>query len=205
MACILVVLIVLSLAGCKKTEQIPNDDQTTTTTTTTTETTTDEDLGPTLSHEEAKATIVGTWVYDEKISPQKFYGDYYNEKITKTDVQMRTTYKFNQDGTYSATVTISNISDVRKEYRSLMVEGARINSESNGKLLTTAEVKYYESYADGILKDICKEKKSTYEIDGNKIKYGDSTTETFGFKNKQLILKGSTQTGDSYKITLKKK
>lgn len=196
---------VLSLAGCKKTEQPPNNDQTTTTTTTTTETTTDEDLGPTLSREEAKKSIVGTWVYDEKISPQKFYGDYYNEKITKTDVQMRTTYKFNQDGTYSATVTILNISEVRKEYRSLVVEGARINSESKGKLLTTDDVKYYENYADNVLKDICKEKNSTYEIDGNKIKYGDSTTETFGFKNKQLILKGSTQTGDSYKITLKKK
>ena len=118
---------------------------------------------------------------------------------------MRTTYKFNQDGTYSTTVTILNISDVRKEYRSLVVEGARINSESKGKFLTTDDVKYYENYADKVLEDTCKETKSTYEINGNKIVYGDSTTETFGFKNKQLILKGVTQSGNSYKIVLNRK
>lgn len=195
---------VLSLAGCKE-EQTPSGDQTTTTTTTTTETTTDEDLGPTLSRDEAQKSIVGTWIYDETISPQKFYGDYYNEKITTTEVNMRTTYKFNKDGTYSTTVTILNISDVRKEYRSLVVEGARINSESKGKFLTTDDVKYYENYADKVLEDTCKETKSTYEINGNKIVYGDSTTETFGFKNKQLILKGVTQSGNSYKIVLNRK
>ena len=200
MACVLVLIMVMTFASCKKTEQTPNGDSTTTTTETTT-----EDLGPTLSPQEAKATINGTWIYDETISPQNFYGNYYNEKITKTSVQMRTTYKFNENGSYSTSVTILNISEVRKEYRSLMVEGARINSEKNGKFLTTDDVVYYENYADKVLKDICKEKKGTFEIDGNKLIYGDSRTETFGFKNKQLILKGSREPDGEYRIVLKRK
>ena len=122
---------VTAFASCKKTEQTPEPDQTTESTTT--ETTTEEDSDSTLSPAESKNKIIGTWVYDETISPQKFYGDYYNSKITKTNVQMSTTYKFNKDGTYSTTVEIINISDVRKEYRSLMVEGARRNVEKEEK------------------------------------------------------------------------
>ena len=58
---------VTAFASCKKTEQGAQPDQTTTTTT---ETTTEEDLGVTLSPAESKSKIVGTWVYDETISPQ---------------------------------------------------------------------------------------------------------------------------------------
>ena len=192
---------VTAFASCKKTEQTPEPSQTTTTT----ETTTEEDLGPTLSPAESKSKIVGTWVYDETISAQNFYGDYYNEKITKNNVQMRTTYKFNNDGSYSTSVTIENITDVRKEYRSLMVEGARRNVEKEGKFLTTDDVIYYEKYADDILKNICKTTKGTYKIDGNKLNYSDGTTEKFVIDGKQLTIKGSTQENGEYKIVLKRK
>lgn len=192
---------VTAFASCKKTEQTPEPSQTTTTT----ETTTEEDLGPTLSPAESKSKIVGTWVYDETISAQNFYGDYYNEKITKNNVQMRTTYKFNNDGSYSTSVTIENITDVRKEYRSLMVEGARRNVEKEGKFLTTDDVLYYEKYADDILKNICKTTKGTYKIDGNKLNYSDGTTEKFVIDGKQLTIKGSTQENGEYKIVLKRK
>ncbi len=192
---------VTAFASCKKTEQTPEPSQTTTTT----ETTTEEDLGPTLSPAESKSKIVGTWVYDETISAQNFYGDYYNEKITKNNVQMRTTYKFNNDGSYSTSVTIENITDVRKEYRSLMVEGARRNVEKEGKFLTTDDVLYYEKYADDILKNICKTTKGTYKIDGNKLNYSDGTTEKFVIDGKQLTIEGSTQENGEYKIVLKRK
>ena len=189
---------VIVFASCKKTEQSQNPSQTTTTT----ETTTFKELDSTLNPAEIKNTIVGTWICDETISPQSFYGDYYNKKITKSNVRMCTTYKFNKDGSYSTSVTIINISDVRKEYRSLMVEGARRNVEKEGKYLTTDDVLYYEKYADDILKNICKTTKGTYKIDGNKLLYGDGTTETFAINGKQLAINGSTKETGEYKIVL---
>lgn len=189
---------VIVFASCKKTEQSQNPSQTTTTT----ETTTFKELDSTLNPAEIKNTIVGTWICDETISPQSFYGDYYNKKITKSNVRMCTTYKFNKDGSYSTSVTIINISDVRKEYRSLMVEGARRNVEKEGKYLTTDDVLYYEKYADDILKNICKTTKGTYKIDGNKLLYGDGTTETFAINGKQLAINGSTKENGEYKIVL---
>lgn len=192
---------VTSFASCKKTEQNPDASQTTTTT----ETTTFVELDSEISPDGTENTVVGTWAYEETISAKTFYGDYYNEKITKNNVQMSTIYKFNKDGSYSTSITIINISDVRKEYRSLMVEGARRNVEKEGKFLTTDDVLYYEKYADDILKDICKTKKGTYKIDGNKLNYNDGTTEKFAVNGKQLTLKGSTQENGEYKIVLKRK
>lgn len=191
----------MSFASCKKTEQNPDASQTTTTTETTTFVELDSEINP----DGTENTVVGTWVYEETISAKTFYGDYYNEKITKNNVQMRTTYKFNKDGSYSTNVTIINISDVRKEYRSLMVEGARRNVEKEGKFLTTDDVLYYEKYADDILKNICKTTKGTYKIDGDKLKYSDSTTEKFAIEGKQLTLKGNTKENGEYKIVLKRK
>lgn len=150
-------------------------------------------------------TVVGTWVYDETISPQSFYGDYYNPKITKNNVQMSTTYKFNADGTYSALISITNITDVRKEYRSLMVEGARQKIEKDGKFLTTEDVLYYEKYADDILNGICKEITGTYKIDGNKIVYGDSSSETFTIDGDKLTITGTSENGVDYIVNLKRK
>lgn len=192
---------VTAFASCKKTEQSPKDSQTTTTT----ETTTFEELDSAINNEETKNTVVGTWVCEETISAKTFYGDYYNSKITKNNVQMCTTYKFNKDGSYSTSVEIINISDVRKEYRSLMVEGARRNVEKEGKYLTTDDVLYYEKYADDILKDICETKNGTYKIDGNKLSYNDGTIEEFAIEGKQLILKGNTKENGEYKIVLNKK
>jgi hypothetical protein len=191
----------MSFASCKKTEQNPDDSQTTTTT----ETTTFVELDSEISPDGTENTVVGTWVYEETISAKTFYGDYYNEKITKNNVQMRTTYNFNKDGSYSTSVTIINIPDVRKEYRSLMVEGARRNVEKEGKFLTTDDVLYYEKYADDILKNICKTTKGTYKIDGDKLKYSDGTTEKFAINGKNLTLKGSTKQNGEYQIVLTRK
>lgn len=191
----------MSFASCKKTEQNPDASQTTTTTETTTFVELDSEINP----DGTENTVVGTWVYEETISAKTFYGDYYNEKITKNNVQMRTTYKFNKDGSYSTSVTIINISDVRKEYRSLMVEGARRNVEKEGKFLTTDDVLYYEKYADDILKNICKTTKGTYKIDGDKLKYSDGTTEKFAINGKNLTLKGSTKQNGEYQIVLTRK
>lgn len=191
----------MSFASCKKTEQNPDASQTTTTT----ETTTFVELDSEISPDGTENTVVGTWVYEETISAKTFYGDYYNEKITKNNVQMRTTYKFNKDGSYSTNVTIINISNVRKEYRSLMVEGARRNVEKEGKFLTTDDVLYYEKYADDILKNICKTTKGTYKIDGDKLKYSDGTTEKFAINGKNLTLKGSTKQNGEYQIVLTRK
>ena len=191
----------MSFASCKKTEQNPDDSQTTTTTETTTFVELDSEINP----DGTENTVVGTWVYEETISAKTFYGDYYNEKITKNNVQMRTTYNFNKDGSYSTNVTIINIPDVRKEYRSLMVEGARRNVEKEGKFLTTDDVLYYEKYADDILKNICKTTKGTYKIDGDKLKYSDGTTEKFAINGKNLTLKGSTKQNGEYQIVLTRK
>lgn len=191
----------MSFASCKKTEQNPDASQTTTTTETTTFVELDSEINP----DGTENTVVGTWVYEETISAKTFYGDYYNEKITKNNVQMRTTYKFNKDGSYSTSVTIINIPDVRKEYRSLMVEGARRNVEKEGKFLTTDDVLYYEKYADDILKNICKTTKGTYKIDGDKLKYSDGTTEKFAINGKNLTLKGSTKQNGEYQIVLTRK
>lgn len=192
---------VTAFASCKKTEQNPDASQITTTT----ETTTFVELDSEISPDGTENTIAGTWVYEETISAKTFYGDYYNEKITKNNVQMRTTYNFNKDGSYSTNVTIINISDVRKEYRSLMVEGARRNVEKEGKFLTTDDVLYYEKYADDILKNICKTTKGTYKIDGDKLKYSDGTTEKFAINGKNLTLKGSTKQNGEYQIVLTRK
>ncbi len=191
----------MSFASCKKTEQNPDASQTTTTT----ETTSFVELDSEINLDGTENTVVGTWVYEETISAKTFYGDYYNEKITKNNVQMRTTYNFNKDGSYSTNVTIINIPDVRKEYRSLMVEGARRNVEKEGKFLTTDDVLYYEKYADDILKNICKTTKGTYKIDGDKLKYSDGTTEKFAINGKNLTLKGSTKQNGEYQIVLTRK
>ena len=206
LAIILVLSSLLCLASCKdnKTQQGGNDD------TGIVSDSADDNTDDSADNTESTTTVTadkltGMWIYDQTISPQNFYAGYYNAEITKTDVQMRTTYKFNENGSYSTSVSIVNISEVRKEYRSLMVEGARIKAEKEGKYLTTDDVLYYEKYADDVIKEICKEKQGTYIIDGNRLVYGDSTTETFALNGNQLTIKGKSQSDGEYEITLKRK
>lgn len=191
----------MSLVACQNNEQKPSIDGTQTTTGTTTE----EDLGPTLSPAETKATIIGTWTYDEIVTPKNFYGEHYNSEITKTNVNMRTTYTFKKDGSFSTGVSIVNMDVVEKEYKSLMVDGARKEAESQGKYLSTKNVEYFENYAKKVLKDICKTENGTYEIDGRKITYtiGENTsTETFKLDGNKLTVKGVKD--NNYSITLTK-
>lgn len=206
LAIFLVLLSLLSLASCKDStgaQQSGNDDGTTLVNSGDGSVTGDDSTENTTTVTADKLT--GEWICDQIITPQGFYQGYYNAEITKTDIQMRTTYKFNEDGSYSTSISILNISEVRKEYRSLMVEGARIKAEKEGNYLTTDDVLYYEKYADDVIKDICKEKKGTYKIQGNKLVYGDSTTETFALNGSQLTIKGNSQENGEYKITLKRK
>lgn len=189
---------IFAFASCEKDNT--NIDKETSTTTSTTQQETTKNVESTTSV--ATESLVGVWIYDETVSPQNFYTDFYNSEITKTNVKLRTTYKFNNDGTFSTAVSIVNISTVRVEYRSLMVEAGRKNVESQGKYLTTDDVLYYENYADEILEDICKEQKGTYVIDGNKITYttnDDSFRETFAVKGDKLTVTGES---DNYSITL---
>lgn len=197
----LLLSVVLCLVACQKNEQNPSFDGTQTTTTT--ETTTEEDTEPTLSPSVAQATIIGSWIYDETITPQNFYGEHYNSEITKTNVKMRTTYTFKKDGSFSTGVSIVNMNAVEKEYKSLMVYGAQKEAESQGKYLSTKNVEYFENYAKKVLKDICKTEKGTYSISGKTITYqmGENiSTETFKLDENKLTVKGVKD--NEYSMTL---
>lgn len=167
---------------------------------------TDDVINETNSNKPS-ASLVGEWVCSETVSPKSFYGEYYNSAITKTDIKLVTTYKFNNNGTFSTGISIENISEVRKEYRSLVVEGARQSIEAQGKYLTTDDVLKYESYADSTLKEICSVQKGNYKIQGDMIVYkiGDKTYyETFTISDNELILTGSSTQTVGYPITLTK-
>ena len=199
--------ILFAFSSCKNDK--PNNEQNLTTTSTTeAENTTGKKTSTTsttVADTNTNTSLAGTWIYDEKVTPQEFYSEFYNAEITKTNVEMRTTYKFNNDGTVSIGVSITNISEVRKEYRSLMVEAGRLNVESKGDYLTPEDVLYYEDYADKILKQICSEQKGKYTIDNNKIVYtiNDETYyEIFTVNGNKLTLTGSSNSDKGYPITL---
>ncbi len=152
-------------------------------------------------------SITGEWHCDRNIAPQAFYGEYYNEEITKTNVVLRVAYIFGSDGTFTKTTEIVNLSEVRKEFRSLMVDGARQKFASQGKFLTTDDVLYYEAYADDVLEDIREEQSGTYNTENNRIYYNVNGTdffETYTVSENELTLTGSSQENSGYPITLTK-
>lgn len=156
--------------------------------------------------EAADESLTGEWVGDEIVSPQTFYAEFYNSEITKTRVELRTTYKFNADGTFGIGISISNISEVRKEYRSLMVAAARKNIESQGKFLTTDDVLYYEGYADKVLESICAEQKGTYTTDDNVLTLtlnGETHSEKYTISGNKLTLAGSSNSDEPIILTKK--
>ena len=189
------------------------DTQGETTNTTTTivqnENTTQEQISDTETTTTVKKEkIIGEWICDETISPKDFYAEYYNSKITKANVQLRTTYKFNQNGTFSMSISILNMSTVRTEYRALVVEGGRLKIEKQGKFMTTDDVLHYENYADESLKKICITKKGNYEIDGNKIVYtmnDKNFFETFMLQGDKLMLITSSVSDEGYPVNLVRK
>lgn len=203
--CVLVLSMVFAFASCKN-DGAQGQQSSTTTSTTEKESTTDKETTTTSTTvADTDETLAGTWIYDEKVTPQVFYSEFYNSEITKTNIEMSTTYKFNSNGTVIIGVSITNISEVRKEYRSLMVEAGRVNVESKGDFLTPDDVLYYEEYADKVLKQICSEQKGKYTVDGNKIVYtinNETYYETFTLKGNELILTGSSNSDDVYPITL---
>jgi|GEM_PF-6292452 len=191
-----------------ETESSTNSSTTTTNPQDNTDATENSDAETSTTQSKAPASsIVGEWVCSETVTPKSFYGEYYNANITKTNIKLVTTYKFGNNGTFSTGITIENISEVRKEYRSLVVEGARKNIEAQGKFLTTDDVLRYEAYADATLKDICTVQKGNYKIEGNMIVYkvSDKTYyETFTLSGKELTLTGSSSQNVGYPITLTK-
>lgn len=205
MACVLVLTMIFSFASCKN-DDTNQQQNSTTTSTTEKENTTNAEPKPDEPITDAKnAKLTGTWIYDETVTPQDFYTDFYDSEITKTSINLRTTYDFNDDGTFSIGVSIMNISAVRKEYRALMVAAGRKNMESQGKMLTPDDVLYYENYADEVLKEICTAQKGAYTVDGNKIVYttGDNSFyETFTLNGNKLTLTGSSVSNEGYPVTL---
>ncbi len=198
-------LLIFSCVACQKDDDTPPTSESQTTTETTTASTTEntEVTESTLSPEEVKETIIGKWVYEETVTPKNFYGEHYNGQITKTNVKMQTVYMFKGDGTFKTGVIIVNMEQVEKEYKSLMVEGARKEAEAQGKYLSTDNVSYFEEYAEKILDDICKVESGEYVVNGNKIKYtvnGTQTEETFTLKGDKLTVKGTKD--NAYSITL---
>lgn len=209
MACILVLSVLFAFSSCKKDK--PNNGQNSTIASTTEKENTDnnEKENSTVSTTNSNEGVVffGRWVCDEIATPQEFYSKFYNPEITKTNVEMRTTYEFKKDGTFKTGISIKNISEVRKEYRSLMVEAGRVNIESKGDYLTPEDVLYYENYADKILEEICTSQKGTYEVTNNRIFYtinGETYYETFTVNGNELTLTGSSNSDKGYPVTLTK-
>lgn len=185
--------------------------QTTDTTTTNSQnenTTQEQNLNTETTTTVKKEKLVGEWICDETILPQSFYTDYYNPQITKTNIQLRTTYNFNENGTFSMSISILNMSEVRTEYRALVVEGARLKIEKQGKFMTTDDVLYYEKYADESLKKVCITEKGNYSVDGNTINYtmnGENYFETFMLNGDELMLITSSVSDEGYPVNLVRK
>lgn len=155
--------------------------------------------------EDVKTSIIGTWTYDETVTPQNFYGEHYNEKITKNNIKMRTTYIYKNDGSFETGVSIVNRDIVEKEYKSLMVDNARKVAESQGKYLATKDVEHFEKSAQQVLDNLCKKEKGSYRIDSDRITYkiGDITsTETFTLTEEKLTVQGVKD--NAYSMTLTK-
>lgn len=205
--CFLLLSMLFAFSACKN-EDTKNEQSSSSTSTTEKENTTNkENTTVSATVEDTDISLEGAWIYDEKVTPQAFYSEFYDPEITKTSVEMRTTYKFNSDGTFSIGVSIKNISEVRKEYRSLMVEAGRVNVESKGEFLTPDDVIYYEDYADKVLEEICTSQKGTYEVTNNRIFYtinGETYYETFTINGNELTLTGSSNSDEGYPITMTK-
>lgn len=199
---------VFVLSACNK-DDVQGQTTDTTTTIPQNENTTQEQVSNTETTTTVKKEkLVGEWICDETISPKAFYTDYYNPKITKTNIQLRTTYNFNENGTFSMSISILNMSEVRTEYRALVVEGARLKIEKQGKFMTTDDVLYYEKYADESLKKICITEKGNYSVDGNTINYtmnGENYFETFMLNGDELMLITSSVSDEGYPVNLVRK
>ncbi len=200
---------VLVLSACHKDDDIQGQTTNTTTTISQNENTTQEPISNTETTTTVKKEkLVGEWVCDETILPKSFYAEYYNPQITKTNIQLRTTYKYNENGTFSMSISILNMSEVRTEYRALVVEGARLKIEKNGKFMTTDDVLYYEKYADESLEKICLTEKGNYSVDGNKIVYtmnDKNYYETFMLNGDELMLITSSVSDEGYPVNLVRK
>ena len=199
---------VFALSACNK-DDVQGQTTNTTTTNSQNENTTQEQISNTETTTTVKKEkLVGEWICDETISPKDFYAEYYNSKITKTNIKLRTTYKFNENGTFSMSISILNMSEVRTEYRALVVEGGRLKIEKQGKFMTTDDVLYYENYADESLKKICITEKGNYSVDGNKINYtmnDKNYFETFMLNGDELMLITSSVSDEGYPVNLVRK
>ncbi len=213
MACILVMSTALVFTSCEKVKGLLQENDSSTGQTTEQNALVDDgysdgNVSGSENPSNEQIELFGEWFCDQNIAPQAFYSDFYNAEITKTNVNMRTLYEFRENGTFVKKIEIVNISEVRKEYRSLMVEAGRTKLKSQGKILTTDDVLYYESYADEVLDSVCTVKEGTYVRLGNKLIYtigGESFSETFTFDNDKLVITGSSVSNAGFPMTFTKK
>lgn len=212
MACVLVLSMAFVFVSCEKVKVLLQGEDNSTTTMIEDEDLLDNsynDNNASNSDNTAVEGVVffGEWHYDETTTPQEFYGDFYDSEITQTNVTLRTIYDFRSDGTFSKRIEIVNISEVRKEYRKLMVSVGRKKLQSQGRILTTDDVLYYENYADEVLKDICTAQEGTYDVGNNRIIYtidGETIYETYTVNGNKLTITGSSKTDIGYPKTMTK-
>ena len=210
MVCVLALSITFIFASCEQVKGLFQNEDKSTTTIIDDENLLDNSYNNNNASNSDNATdedvdFFGEWYYEETTTPQEFYGDFYDAEITKTNITLRTIYNFKSNGTLIKRIEVVNISEVRKEYRSLMVNVGRKKLQSQGKFLTTDDVLYYESYADKILKDICTEQKGIYKIENNKIictLNGETFYETFVLNGNKLTITGASNSTEGYPITM---
>ena len=151
--------------------------------------------------------IAGTYVATETITPQEFYGEYYDSEICKTTLKIKTYYEFGPTGNFVTYTKIENESAIRAEYKAVMVKVAKESCEAEGVEFDDETRAYAEEMADEVIDAITEETYATYEIQGNKFVYtidGYSINETFTLNGKNIVLTGSSIGNEGYPITLVK-
>ncbi len=209
MVCVLALSITFIFASCEQVKGLFQNEDKSTTTIIDDENLLDNSYNDNHVSNSDNATdedvdFFGEWYYEETTTPQEFYGDFYDAEITKTNITLRTIYNFKSDGTLIKRIEVVNISEVRKEYRSLMVNVGRKKLQSQGKFLTTDNVLYYESYADKVLAEIVAEQSGAYVEDGNNLictLHGENSNVTFTISGNKLILISSAASISSITLT----
>lgn len=209
MVCVLVLSIAFVFASCEQVKGLFQNEDKSTTTIIDDENLFDNSYNDNNASNSDNATdedvnFFGEWYYEETTTPKEFYGDFYDDEITKTNITLRTIYNFKSNGTLIKRIEVVNISEVRKEYRSLMVNVGRKKLQSQGKFLTTDDVLYCESYADKVLAEIVAEQSGAYAEDGNKLVCslnGENSNVTFIISGGNLTLTSPSAPNTSITLT----
>lgn len=149
--------------------------------------------------------LAGTYAVVETLSPQEFYGEYYDAEICKTTVKAKTIYKFDANGNFTTYITFENEATIRAEYKAIMVKEIKAQCEASEVPFDDDMKTYAEESADSIMDMITEPTTAKYEIDGNKLVYtidGYEMYETFELDGNKLTLTGSSEGDMGYPHTL---